>query len=168
MVKPAPGRPQEGLLLLGQRACRASLGRSGLAVLKHEGDGATPIGRFAMRQVLYRADRGARPRTALPLRAIRSFDGWCEDPSDPNYNRLVKLSPRYEGDRLMREDRLYDLIIVLGYNDRPRVRGRGSAIFVHLAREGYTPTAGCIGLSRHDLLMLLAYAKRGSRIVITR
>jgi L,D-peptidoglycan transpeptidase YkuD (ErfK/YbiS/YcfS/YnhG family) len=168
MVKPAPGRQQEALLLLGQRACRASLGRSGLAVLKHEGDGATPIGCFALRQVLYRADRGARPRTALPLRAIRSFDGWCEDPSDPNYNRLVKLSPRYEGDRLIREDRLYNLIIVLGYNDRPRARGRGSAIFVHLAREGYTPTAGCIGLSRHDLLMLLGHAKPGSRIVITR
>jgi L,D-peptidoglycan transpeptidase YkuD (ErfK/YbiS/YcfS/YnhG family) len=121
-----------------------------------------------MRQVLYRADRGARPRTMLPLRAIRSFDGWCEDANDPNYNRLVKLSPRYQGDRLTRDDHLYDLIIVLGYNDRPRVRGRGSAIFVHLARSGYTPTAGCIGLSKHDLLMLLAHVRRGSVLLITR
>jgi L,D-peptidoglycan transpeptidase YkuD (ErfK/YbiS/YcfS/YnhG family) len=137
-------------------------------VLKREGDGTTPIGRFAMRQALYRADRGMRPRSSLPLRAIRTFDGWCEDPGDPNYNRLVKLSPRHDGDRLTREDQLYDLIIVLGYNDVPRVRGRGSAIFVHLSREGYTPTAGCIGLARHDLMMLLAYAKRGSRLVVTR
>jgi L,D-peptidoglycan transpeptidase YkuD (ErfK/YbiS/YcfS/YnhG family) len=137
-------------------------------VLKREGDGTTPIGRFAMRQVLYRADRGVRPRTTLPLRATRSYDGWCEDPNDPNYNRLVKLSPRYDGDRLTRKDHLYDLIIVLGFNDVPRVRCRGSAIFVHLARAGYTPTAGCIGLSRHDLLMLLAQARRGSRIVVTR
>jgi L,D-peptidoglycan transpeptidase YkuD (ErfK/YbiS/YcfS/YnhG family) len=137
-------------------------------VLKREGDGTTPIGCFSLRQVLYRADRGVRPRTTLPLRTTRIYDGWCEDPSDPNYNRLVKLSPRYGGDRLMREDHLYDLIIVLGYNDVPRVRGCGSAIFVHLAREGYTPTAGCIGLSRHNLLMLLAHAKRGSRVVVTR
>jgi L,D-peptidoglycan transpeptidase YkuD (ErfK/YbiS/YcfS/YnhG family) len=156
------------LLRFGQRVCRASLGLAGLAALKREGDGATPIGRFAIRQVLYRADRHVRPTTPLPLRAIRSFDGWCEDPHDPNYNRLIKLSPRYEGDRLTREDQLYDLIIVLGYNDVPRVRGRGSAIFVHLARDGYTPTAGCIGLSRHDLSMLLAHARRGSRIIITR
>jgi L,D-peptidoglycan transpeptidase YkuD (ErfK/YbiS/YcfS/YnhG family) len=137
-------------------------------VSKREGDGATPIGRFAMRQVLYRADRGPRPRTTLPSRAIRTFDGWCEDPNDPNYNRLIRLSPRYQGDRLTREDHLYDLIVVLGYNDIPRARDRGSAIFVHLARDGYTPTAGCIGLSRHDLLMLLRHAKRGSPIVVTR
>jgi L,D-peptidoglycan transpeptidase YkuD (ErfK/YbiS/YcfS/YnhG family) len=136
--------------------------------LKREGDGTTPIGRFVMRQVLYRADRGFRPRSSLPLRAIRSYDGWCEDPRDPNYNRLVKLTPRDTSDRLTRDDHLYDLIVVLGYNDVPRVRGRGSAIFVHLAREGYTPTAGCIGLSRHDLSMLLAQTRRGSRIVVTR
>jgi len=168
VVRVAPGRPQEALLLLGPHVRRAALGRAGLAALKREGDGATPIGRFAMRQVLYRADRGSRPRSSLPLRAIRNSDAWCEEPSDPNYNRLVKLSPRHMSDRLTREDHLYDLILVLGHNDVPRVRGRGSAIFVHLAREGYTPTAGCIGLSRHDLSMLLAHARRGSRIVVTR
>ena len=137
-------------------------------MLKREGDGATPIGRFCMRQVLYRADRGVRPRTLLPLRAIRSDDGWSEDPSDPNYNRLVKLSPRNTSDRLTRQDHLYDLILVLGYNDVPRMRGRGSAIFVHLAREGYTPTAGCIGLSRHDLLQVIAHMKRGMKLMVTR
>jgi L,D-peptidoglycan transpeptidase YkuD (ErfK/YbiS/YcfS/YnhG family) len=168
VVRPAPGRKQQGLLLVGGRICRAALGRSGVAAVKCEGDGATPIGRFAMRRVLYRADRGPRPRTALPLRSIRSVDGWCEDPNDPNYNRLVKLSPRHRGDHLTRDDQLYDLIVVLGYNDVPRVAGRGSAIFVHLARDGYTPTAGCIGLSRHDLLLLLAQAKPGSPILITR
>jgi L,D-peptidoglycan transpeptidase YkuD (ErfK/YbiS/YcfS/YnhG family) len=168
VVRPAPGRPQQGLLLVGGRIGRAALGRSGLVALKREGDGATPVGRFAVRQVFYRANRGPRPRTALPLRAIRSFDGWCEDANDPNYNRLVKLSPRYQGDRLTREDPLYDIILVLGYNDVPRVRGRGSAIFVHLARDDYTPTAGCIGLSRHNLLMLLAHARRGSVLLITR
>jgi L,D-peptidoglycan transpeptidase YkuD (ErfK/YbiS/YcfS/YnhG family) len=168
VVRPAPGRPQQGLLLVGGRLCRAALGRSGIVAVKREGDGATPMGRFAMRQVLYRADRGARPHTSLPLRAIRGIDGWCEDPRDPNYNRLVKLTPRHQSDRLTRDDQLYDLIVVLGYNDVPRVRGRGSAIFVHLARDGYTPTAGCIGLSRHDLLMLLAHAKPGSPILVTR
>ncbi|MGB6700922.1 L,D-transpeptidase family protein [Methyloceanibacter sp.] len=145
---------------------RAALGRSGARALKREGDGATPLGRFPVRQVLYRADRVMRPRTVFPLRAIRADDGWCEDPADRNYNRLVKLSPRSGADRLTRDDNLYDLILVLGHNDRPRVRGRGSAIFVHLARPGYAPTAGCIALSRHDLLMLLAELRRGSAIYV--
>ena len=119
-------------------ACRpAALGRAGIRALKREGDGATPLGRFPVRQVLYRADRVARPRTRLPVRAIRSDDGWCEDPADRNYNRLVKLPSRRSADRLSRSDHLYDLVLVLGYNDRPRVRGKGSAIFVHLARPGY-------------------------------
>jgi L,D-peptidoglycan transpeptidase YkuD (ErfK/YbiS/YcfS/YnhG family) len=168
IVRRAPGNPREGRLVLANGARRVALGKGGVAALKREGDGATPLGRFPIRQVLYRADRMARPRTQFPVRAYHADDGWCEDANDPNYNRLVKLSPRYQGDRLTRDDHLYDLIIVLGYNDRPRVRGRGSAIFVHLARSGYTPTAGCIGLSKHDLLMLLAHVRRGSVLLITR
>ena len=166
VVRRAPGRRQEARLLLGPHVYRAALGRSGIAALKREGDGATPLGRFPLRQVLFRADRGPRPRATLPLHAIRSSDGWCEVPTDRNYNRLVKLSPNHTGDRLERDDHLYDVVIVLGYNDRPRVRGRGSAIFVHLARDGYAPTAGCIALSRHDLLQLLVHVRRGSTILV--
>jgi L,D-peptidoglycan transpeptidase YkuD (ErfK/YbiS/YcfS/YnhG family) len=165
-LRRAPGNPREGRLVLAHGVRRVALGRSGIKALKREGDGATPLGRFPVRQVLYRADRIARPRTVFPLRAIRADDGWCEDPADRNYNRLVKLSPRSRADRLTRGDNLYDLILVLGHNDRPRVRGRGSAIFVHLARPGYVPTAGCIAHSRHDLLMLLAELRRGSAIVV--
>jgi L,D-peptidoglycan transpeptidase YkuD (ErfK/YbiS/YcfS/YnhG family) len=163
-VRRAPGNRAQARVALSQGVRPAALGRRGIRALKREGDGSTPLGRFSVRQVLYRADRIQRPRTLLPLRAIRNHDGWCEDPSDRNYNRLVKLSPRSNADRLKREDQLYDLVLVLGYNDRPRMRGRGSAIFVHLARPGFTPTAGCIALSRHDLLMLLAEVRSGSSI----
>ena len=147
---------------------RVALGRSGIRALKREGDGGTPLGRLPIRELLYRADRVTRPRTALPVRVIREHDGWCEDPADRNYNRLVKLSPRSSVDRLRRTDHLYDLVLILGYNDRPRVRGKGSAIFVHLARPGYAPTAGCIALSRRDLSALLAQIRPGSSIVVMR
>jgi L,D-peptidoglycan transpeptidase YkuD (ErfK/YbiS/YcfS/YnhG family) len=147
---------------------RVALGRSGIRALKREGDGGTPLGRLPIRELLYRADRVTRPRTALPVRVIRDHDGWCEDPADRNYNRLVKLSPRSSVDRLRRTDHLYDLVLILGYNDRPRVRGKGSAIFVHLARPGYAPTAGCIALSRRDLSALLAQIRPGSSIVVMR
>jgi L,D-peptidoglycan transpeptidase YkuD (ErfK/YbiS/YcfS/YnhG family) len=166
VVRGAPGNPREARICLVHGVVRAALGRSGVTALKSEGDGATPLGRFPIRQVLYRADRVPRPRARLPVRAIRAGEGWCEDPADCNYNRLVKLSPRSRADRLTRTDHLYDLILVLGYNDRPRVRGRGSAIFLHLARPGYSPTEGCIALIRHDLIMLLAQIRSGSEIVV--
>jgi L,D-peptidoglycan transpeptidase YkuD (ErfK/YbiS/YcfS/YnhG family) len=167
VVRRAPGRGTEGRLLLANGARQAALGRSGIKALKCEGDGGTPYGRFAVRGVLYRADRGLTPRTRLPVQAIRTDDAWCDDPADRNYNRLIKLPKTHDGrERLKRDDHLYDLVLVLGYNDRPRIRGKGSAIFVHLARPGYTPTEGCIALSRRDLLALIAQTRPGSEIVV--
>jgi L,D-peptidoglycan transpeptidase YkuD (ErfK/YbiS/YcfS/YnhG family) len=165
-VRPAPGKRSQGCLILAHGVRPAALGRSGIRALKREGDGGTPLGRFPIRQVLYRADRGPRPRTELPVRTIREDDGWCDDPSDRNYNRLIKLPSKRSAEGLKRTDHLYDLVLVLGYNDLPRVRGRGSAIFVHLARPGLTATDGCIALSRRDLLALLAQARPGSPIVV--
>lgn len=165
-VRRAPGNGAQARVALSQGVRPAALGRSGIRGLKREGDGRTPLGRFPVRQVFYRADRVQRPRTQLPVQAIRDHDGWSEDPADRNYNRLVKLSSRSNADRLKREDHLYDLVLVLGHNDRPRIKGRGSAIFVHLARPGYAPTAGCIALSRRDLLTLLREVRGGSKIVV--
>jgi L,D-peptidoglycan transpeptidase YkuD (ErfK/YbiS/YcfS/YnhG family) len=167
-VRPAPGKRSQGRLILAHGVRPAALGRSGIRALKREGDGGTPLGRFPIRQVLYRADRGPRPRTELPVRAIREDDGWCDDPAGRNYNRLITLPSKRSAEGLKRADHLYDVVLVLGYNDRPRVRGKGSAIFVHLARPGYSPTDGCIALTRRDLLALLAEARPGSPIVVMR
>jgi L,D-peptidoglycan transpeptidase YkuD (ErfK/YbiS/YcfS/YnhG family) len=168
LVRRAPGKPSEGRIALAHGIRRVALGRSGIRALKREGDGATPAGCFLIRLVLYRPDRVSRPRVPFPLRAILGDDGWCEDPVDRNYNRLVKLAPRSTADRLTREDRLYDTVLVLGHNDRPRVKGRGSAIFIHLAREGLTPTAGCIAFSHRDLRAFLAELRKGTKICVMR
>jgi len=167
LVRRAPGDARKARIALRHGVRPAALGRTGIRALKREGDGGTPLGRFAVRQVLYRADRIARPRTPLPVRAIRDHDGWCDDPTSRNYNRLITLPSRRSAEGLKRDDHLYDLVLVLGYNDRPRVRGKGSAIFVHLARPGYAPTAGCIALSQHDLLMVLSRLRRNAKIVVT-
>ena len=166
LVRRAARNRCQARIAFGHRVRQAALGRGGIRVLKREGDGGTPLGRFPVRQVLYRADRVRRPRTRLPLRAIRDRDGWCEDPADRNYNRPVKLDEGRRAESLKRDDHLYDLVLVLGYNDRPRVKGKGSAIFIHLAREGFQPTDGCIALSRHDLTMLLAELEPDSTIWI--
>jgi L,D-peptidoglycan transpeptidase YkuD (ErfK/YbiS/YcfS/YnhG family) len=145
-----------GRLRFGEMVFPCALGRAGCRVSKREGDGATPIGVWRVRTVLYRSDRLRRPRTAVPARAIRSHEGWCDAPLDRNYNRLVRLPYGASAERLWRADALYDLIVVLGYNDRPRVRGRGSAIFMHVANPGLSPTEGCIALARPHLQRLLA------------
>ena len=168
LVRRAPGDARKARIALRHGVRPAALGRTGIRALKREGDGGTPLGRFGVRQVLYRADRIARPRTPLPVRAIRDHDGWCDDPASRNYNRLITLPSRRSAEGLKRDDHLYDLVLVLGYNDRPRVGGKGSAIFVHLSRPGFTPTDGCIALTRHDLTMLLAELRRGSSLMVMR
>ena len=129
-----------------------------------EGDGITPLGVFDLREVFYRADRILKPRLALALRAIEKDDGWCDAPDDPNYNRLVKLPYPASAETLWREDHLYDLVAVMGFNDDPVVAGRGSAIFLHLARPDYLPTAGCVALAHADLVAALEQFRPGDKI----
>jgi len=107
------------------------------------------------------------PRTALPLVSIAEEDAWCDVPSDSNYNRLVRLPYASIDERLWRDDELYDVLAVVGFNDDPVVAGKGSAIFLHVARPDYTPTAGCVALKLSDLLDALAQFKPRDRLVIT-
>lgn len=162
------GAAWRGRLVCGGRVYACALGRGGVHALKHEGDGRTPAGEFALRYALYRADRMPRPKTRLPVKPIRLFDGWCDAPADPAYNRLVRLPIRTSAERLRRADPLYDLIVVIGHNDAPPAPGKGSAIFLHVAAANFAPTAGCVALKRADLLALLARLDAHSRIVIGR
>lgn len=145
---------------------RAAIGPAGIALKGGEGDNITPRGRFPVREVFYRADRIAAPRTVLPSRAIAPDDGWCDAPDDPNYNRLVKRPYPASAEPMWREDHLYDLVAVLGYNDAPVVPGKGSAIFLHLAKPGYLPTQGCVALAYDDLLGALEQLRPGDQAVI--
>lgn len=162
----SPARDGHHVLMIGALTMRCALGRSGVSAEKREGDGATPAGAFPLREVFYRADRMARPKTALPVRALEQDDSWCEDPRDPAYNTRVKRE-RAEGfDMLWREDHLYDVIVVIGYNDDPVVPGKGSAIFLHLARANYGPTSGCVAVTREDILKILDSVTPQSRMTI--
>jgi L,D-peptidoglycan transpeptidase YkuD (ErfK/YbiS/YcfS/YnhG family) len=149
----------------GPRAC--AVGRGGIADKQREGDGITPLGVWPLRRVFYRTDRIEAPRTALPLVAIAEEDAWCDVPGDPNYNRLVRLPYPSIDERLWREDALYDVLAVVGFNDNPVVSGKGSAIFLHVARDDYLPTAGCVALKLADLLEALAQFKPRDRLVVT-
>jgi L,D-peptidoglycan transpeptidase YkuD (ErfK/YbiS/YcfS/YnhG family) len=155
----------DGLIRLGPHAWRCCIGRSGIRLDKAEGDGATPPGLLPLRRVLFRADRGPAPQTGLPVEPIAPEDGWCDAPGDEFYNRPVRLPYTGRHETLWRGDEVYDIVGVLGWNDAPVVPGRGSAIFLHLARPDYRPTEGCIALAAPDLRALLAAGLTAVRVV---
>jgi L,D-peptidoglycan transpeptidase YkuD (ErfK/YbiS/YcfS/YnhG family) len=166
IIRAAAGNPSRGWLIAAGRTIPVALGRGGIMANKREGDGGTPRGTFRPRRLWFRADRHPRPQTALPIRAIAATDAWDENPASRHYNRPITRRHASEGDRLMRDDALYDFIIEIDHNTKPRIAGRGSAVFLHLARPGFAPTAGCVAMTRPAMLQLLKRLDRATRIVI--
>ncbi|WP_339851796.1 L,D-transpeptidase family protein [uncultured Nisaea sp.] len=154
-------------IVLYDRALTCAIGKGGIHEDKREGDGATPVGRFPFRRIFYRADR-LEPIPGCPdAIPIEADHGWSDDPADPeHYNQLVKLPYPHSHERLMRQDTVYDVVVELGYNDAPPVPGRGSAIFMHVARPGYTGTEGCIALALPDLLKILEQTGGSGTVVV--
>jgi len=166
VVKTLSAQKTRGILTYGNLRFPCALGKTGKRVGKREGDNASPVGDFPLRTAFYRPDRVMRPRTGLPLSPVRRDDGWCDAPADRNYNRPVRHPYPASAERMWRNDGQYDLVVILGHNDCPRIRGRGSAVFLHVARPGLTPTEGCIALERPHLQRLLAAVGRRTRIRI--
>jgi L,D-peptidoglycan transpeptidase YkuD (ErfK/YbiS/YcfS/YnhG family) len=160
----------DGWMELPGRLARCALGLAGVIAggAKREGDAASPAGLWPLRRVLWRPDRGPAPATRLASRPIAQDDGWCDDPGDGAYNQPVRLPYPASAEPLWRDDRVYDVVVVLGYNDAPVVPCAGSAFFLHLARPDYAPTQGCVALAYGDLAHLLSLARPGDAIRIRR
>ncbi len=145
-----------GKVVVCGRLYKCALGRTGVRLRKREGDGATPIGAWTMQYVLYRRDRVARPASGLPVFPMSPEMGWCDDPLDRAYNNAVTLPYAASCENMWRDDELYDVVVILGHNDNPPVRGHGSAIFFHIARPGFTPTEGCVAVKLPDMFRILS------------
>lgn len=160
----------DGRFDLAGRMTRCALGKGGVteAAAKREGDGCSPLGIWTIRRILFRPDKGGRPETGLPTKALERDDGWCDAPKDPAYNKPVKLPHVASAETMWRDDELYDLVGVLAHNDDPPVPNLGSCIFLHLAKPDYSPTEGCVALDREDLITLLRLARLGDAIEIAR
>jgi len=165
-VRAGAGQRTRGWLAAGSATIPVALGRGGVRANKREGDGGTPRGTFRLVRLWWRADRHPRPRTLLPARRITGDIAWCEDPRDRRYNRPFRRATDASGDRLWRDDRLYDFIIEIDHNTRPRVAGRGSAVFIHVARPGFRPTAGCVAMTLPRLRWLLGRVGPKTRLAI--
>lgn len=155
----------DGRLEFGDLQYRAALGRAGVRVHKQEGDEATPAGLLTLRRVLYRADRVRMPHATVPREPLAENDGWCDDTYDKAYNTMVRLPYPGHHERLWRDDAVYDIVGVLGWNDAPVIRGHGSAIFLHVARKDMAPTDGCVALAQNDLMALLESGLTALRVL---
>ena len=156
---------QDGRLLWPGGSARAAVGCTGVAAVKKEGDGATPAGIYPLVSGFYRADRMAAPRSGLPMRALSPGDAWVDDPADPDYDRLATLRYPAHSEPMWLDDAVYDLRGD-GYNMDPVVPSAGSAIFLHIARPDFSPTAGCIAVERDVLIGLVPLLGPGSTIAI--
>ena len=156
----------DGRLVFEGKTYRCAVGKAGVGSNKMEKDNLTPAGTYGLRKVFYRADKIAKPETKLKTIIIHPDDGWCDDPTQSDYNQLVKLPHPGTCEKLWRDDDIYDIVIPIGYNDNPSVAGKGSAIFKHIAREGYVPTEGCVSLSMSDLLEILTKVNTDTKICI--
>jgi L,D-peptidoglycan transpeptidase YkuD (ErfK/YbiS/YcfS/YnhG family) len=165
VIEPDP-RGTKGWARLGELQFRCAFGSAGISADKTEGDGTTPAGRFPIRRLFYRPDRVREIACAFPIQPMSPADGWCDEPGDPAYNRLVTRPYPARHETLWREDALYDLLLVIGHNDDPVVPGKGSAVFLHLAHPDYRPTEGCVVFARVDFIRLLGVLDRSTHIVI--
>lgn len=166
VVEARAGSPV-GRLALGPDRWECRVGRSGPVSCKREGDGGTPIGRMALRRLLLRPDRISLPApVALPVAPIRPNDGWCDDPDHPSYNRPVQCPCPARHEALWRPDPVYDIIVVLGWNDAPVRPGGGSAIFLHLMHADGGPTAGCVALALADMMAVLRRLRDPGDLVV--
>ncbi len=160
-----PRQPARARLRAGRLDIPAAIGHGSLTRFPREGDGATPAGAFRLLEVLYRADRLCRPRTALPVRPLRPDDGWCDAPFHPAYNRPVRHPFAASAEHLWREDHIYDIIVVIDFNVTRRKQGLGSAIFFHLARPDFSPTLGCIAIAQAAMRKVLAMSTPRTRLI---
>ena len=145
---------------------RCALGRGGIKRKIKEGDNITPKGTYRITKLYYRADRIKKIETLLKKIERKKNMGWCDDPKSKNYNKQIKIPTRFSYEGLYRNDKIYDIVLVLNYNINPTIKNKGSAIFIHIAKNNYSKTKGCIALKKNNLIKLLSYIKSLEKIKI--
>jgi L,D-peptidoglycan transpeptidase YkuD (ErfK/YbiS/YcfS/YnhG family) len=155
-----------GVLKIGQSYFPCLIGKHGKTFRKREGDGKSPIGRWKIEQLFFRPDKMGRPKTALKCAALKPNHGWCDEASHGQYNKFVKLPFRFNHEKLWRTDKAYNLIATTNHNQRPRIKGVGSAIFWHVINPGAKGTEGCVALSEKNLRTVLSRCSKKTYLII--
>ena len=146
---------------------KCAIGKRGITSKKYEGDEKTPKGTFTLKSIFYRKDRVLKIKSSLTKRIIKKNMGWCDNPKSKFYNKIIKI-PFFDGaERLWLKEKIYDIIIIINYNLKPVVKNKGSAIFLHIAKKNYTPTKGCVGIAKKDILFLINKINTKTKIIIS-
>jgi L,D-peptidoglycan transpeptidase YkuD (ErfK/YbiS/YcfS/YnhG family) len=145
---------------------RCGIGKAGIGIKKTEGDNITPRGTYKIVKIYYRKDRIKNIVSKFTLFEIKKNMGWCDDPKSKNYNKLISLPCNFSHEKLYRKDNLYDLILVLNYNFKPIVKNKGSAIFIHIQKNNFKKTKGCISLKKKDLLKITSLINKNTKVKI--
>ena len=145
---------------------KCTIGKRGIGYKKKEGDQITPLGRYKIKYILYRKDRVKKINSGIKTIAITKNMGWCDDPNSKQYNKIIKLPSAFSYEKLYRRENIYDIILVLNYNMNPVLKDKGSAIFIHVAKNNYRKTLGCIAVKRSDLLKILKEIKVNTKVMI--
>jgi L,D-peptidoglycan transpeptidase YkuD (ErfK/YbiS/YcfS/YnhG family) len=145
---------------------QCALGKGGIKQKEREGDFITPKGKFKLIKIYYRSDRVKKINTSIKKFKIKKNMGWCDDVSSNYYNKQIKINKKISHEKLYRKDNVYDILVVLNYNLNPIIRGKGSAIFLHVAKKNYERTQGCIALKKSELLYLVSKIKKNTQIRI--
>jgi L,D-peptidoglycan transpeptidase YkuD (ErfK/YbiS/YcfS/YnhG family) len=166
IVSPAKTGGHKGVLRFLTHRTRCALGAGGVTHAKKEGDKKTPLGRFALRRIWYRPDRVSIDHAALPICEIGQKSGWCDASTHPLYNQAIERPFTASHEKLWRHDRLYNVFIELGVNDAPPAPHQGSAIFLHLEKNNFQPTLGCVAVSFESMKFILTHAQADTHINI--
>ena len=153
-------------LIYNQYKVKCAVGKRGIGLKKKEGDSITPIGEYKIKYILYRSDRIKKIQSKLKKTIIKKNMGWCDDPKSDKYNKLINLPYNYSYERLFKKENIYDIILVLNYNMNPIKRGKGSAIFIHVAKKNYKKTQGCVAVKKSDLLRLIKEIRVNTKVKI--
>ena len=156
----------KGELWYKKKRYKCAIGKNGVTRSKKEGDGCTPIGTFSLRRLFIRKDRIKKITTSLSQITIVPNMAWEDNPKSKNYNKLIFLKKNNSREKLFRKDKLYDLILVIEYNTKKIIKGKGSAIFLHIAKKNYSGTQGCVALKKSDFLVILQFIKPNEKIKI--
>jgi L,D-peptidoglycan transpeptidase YkuD (ErfK/YbiS/YcfS/YnhG family) len=145
---------------------RCSIGKRGITFKKKEGDNKTPKGTFTFKSIFYRKDRIPNLKSIIKKEAITKNMGWCDDSNSKFYNKLIQFPFKNSAEKMWLTNKTYDIVLIIDYNFTPIIKKRGSAIFLHIARKNYTPTAGCIAISKKDMLFLITKINNKTKIII--
>ena len=145
---------------------KCAIGKRGISSKKVEGDNKTPRGSFRIQALYYRKDRIKKLKSLIKKTNIRKNMGWCDDSRSEKYNKLIKFPFSYSAEKLYLNSRIYDILLILNFNNKPVKKKKGSAIFVHIAKKNYSPTKGCIAVSKIDMRKIVSRIRRNSKITI--